>query len=340
MELKIFQSIAQGQAYVTQITPKSWSRSIRLIGGPWIGKLSIVASQARLFEIFSNWLGYHLEEHTGTKTWEGMIYEMEYTLGGITRRISLDDVANAIKTTYIDETDTSTETSFQTLTKSIEWFGRKEEIVTADQTPAAAAVELANTELTKHGWEIPKPVNINSRYAPPTLKILVCGYSFTANWRFVTAADDATGNVDAWISNIISTDLEFINSGTINTNTVQIKRTCPTPTRCWNLLMDLIDLGDSAYAPWRIFLDIDRNLTYEQLSTEIQGYLKNGEFHTSEDALVSAYFSVNPWSLQPGIYRDISGYNSNKPNMWLSDSRDVLVTGIEVDINGIVKPTL
>ena len=104
--------------------------------------------------------------------------------------------------------------------------------------------------------------------------------------------------------------------------------------------MDLIDLGDSAYAPWRVYLDLERNLSYEQLSTEIQGFLRNGEFHTSENARISAYFAVNAWTLQPGIYRDISGYNSNKPNMWLEDSRDILVTGIEVDINGVAKPIL
>jgi len=337
VNLRVFQSIALGQAFVGTIAPTSWRRSIDLSAGSWQGNGTLYGSLDYLSNIFNTYLAYHIEEAVGQKTWEGLMYEMELTTGGITRRRSLDDLANAVKVTYINTSDTQAETTFTIDDESIKQFGRKEEIITGEQISSTTAGYKADTFLQRMAWATPLPTRIAKQSNAAKLDFKIFGYAFTANWRYVTAADDATGNASAWVSNIIGTDLEFISSGTINTNTTQVKRTTPTAARCWNILQDMAEVGDSNSAPWRVYIDLERNLIYEQIDTEISGFIYNGEFYSDQRARKA----INPWLLQPGIYRDISNtFAPVQPTAWLADPRDVLVTGIEVDQNGTVRPKL
>ncbi len=78
----------------------SWQRSIRLQGGYWLGRFRLEGlPRNELRQIYNTWLGCHLREKTSGITWEGMIYEMTLH-DGISRRISLENVANHVRGSY------------------------------------------------------------------------------------------------------------------------------------------------------------------------------------------------------------------------------------------------
>lgn len=95
----------RGYGDVNSLALQTWERSIRLQGGPWIGRFrvpiggddGITRSQAK--EIFYNWLGYDVVERAGGITWNGMVYEVTMS-DGITRHRSLETVKNRVYATY------------------------------------------------------------------------------------------------------------------------------------------------------------------------------------------------------------------------------------------------
>ena len=99
--LRLFTSINQGQGFVSVLPLPTWKRSTRLQGGFWQGSLSLRGNINDLIAPFYDWLGYHLNERTGsTTTWEGMIYELELAHGGSRRKRTLDLMYNAVKAAF------------------------------------------------------------------------------------------------------------------------------------------------------------------------------------------------------------------------------------------------
>jgi len=82
---------------------QNWKRSIRAVGGYWQGSFRLTGAVSDLAQAFDQWLGYHVQERSGGgTTWEGLVYEMDLTVGGVKRRRSFDLMANSVKSTYVD----------------------------------------------------------------------------------------------------------------------------------------------------------------------------------------------------------------------------------------------
>uniref|UniRef100_A0A6M3KRA7 Uncharacterized protein n=1 Tax=viral metagenome TaxID=1070528 RepID=A0A6M3KRA7_9ZZZZ len=127
------------QAFVADLTRAAadWKRSIRDIGGYWMGSFSITGDAVALYDFFDNWLGYHLQEKVGSQiSWEGMVYEMELSAGSFRRRRSLDDLYNAGNATYTTfdyVTEMLTGGDFETVTAN-DFDGWHEGAGVADET--------------------------------------------------------------------------------------------------------------------------------------------------------------------------------------------------------------
>lgn len=104
-DLRLFTSVLESsQEFEANLTPiaTDWRRSIRANGGYWLGSFSMQGDEAALLDAFNRWLGFHVQERSAGKTsWEGLIYEMDLTLGGIKRRRSLDLLYNAVQSSYV-----------------------------------------------------------------------------------------------------------------------------------------------------------------------------------------------------------------------------------------------
>lgn len=167
---------------------QGWRRNIRINGGYWMGSFKLRAHPDILYDFFANRLGYHIEEeYGGIKTWEGLIYDMELQTGGIIRRRSLDDIRNSVRVVYNDQNDEAQISSYASDTQSIARYGTKQITLAYDGAQQSTAEKLRDTYLKENAWPWPRPVTTRSRTGRPVLNVKVCGYVFTANWRYVSS---------------------------------------------------------------------------------------------------------------------------------------------------------
>lgn len=100
----LYNNIQRGNAAlwgVSERIRKTWRRSIRAIGGYWLGTCEYRGTRDEMLEMFLEGMMRELREDVGgLVTWEGFIAEMRLTLDGITYIRSMVDLVNAAKLLY------------------------------------------------------------------------------------------------------------------------------------------------------------------------------------------------------------------------------------------------
>jgi len=420
--LRVYSNILDGAgfSFVSDLTGVgNWKRSIRANGGSWQGEVNLTGNINSLAERFYTWLGYHVEETCrGVKTWSGLVYEMELSYSGITRRRSLDLMANYISVYYVDPARVEHQTAWASQAQSIARYGRKEEIDWLDDMTAPAAVAQRDRMLAEMAWPWARPLSISTP-GEVTLTVVVCGYAFTSNWRYatqntefdteqgaltyaattftdagqdfsdwVTAApgtaqhsiwvtnSDRTmtwayigpvnggntvidvytdqglsiagwngagivdktpstyyvrGGASAFVGDIASADCEYLSIGHVETNYVQVNRILQREQRAWDVMMDVVDLGDASGNPYRLYVTPDRYLMYEQISTTPRYYIEEDGIHSA----IGSPVTVLPWLVTPSVFRDMNFKTArSEAGSWLDDARDIYVSEVEVDQDG------
>ena len=105
LTLRIHGSVLGSGGFIEDITAKAigWRRSIRAQGGYWQGEFSLTGDIQYLSTWFYQYLGYHIDEASaGKTTWEGLIYEIDLSIQGSTKRRSLDTMLNNWRVRYIN----------------------------------------------------------------------------------------------------------------------------------------------------------------------------------------------------------------------------------------------
>ena len=327
----------------------NWRRSIQAQGGFWQGTCTLRGEAGPLVNAFYNWLGYHLVERAaGVVTWEGMVYELELTIGGVVRRRSLADLFNAVSTTYQANGEVA-ETGYSTQAQSITRYGRKEEKLLLDNYPLATAQAYRATFLADHAWPWPRPTSLGKPGAA-TLTITACGYAFTANWMFVEAGDATDDDLDDWMAEIVGAatglssnhggaisgagDCQFLKTGSLATNTLQATKVADSPARAWDVIAELAQLGDANGDPWRVWVDVGRLVHYAKISSTPRYFLHGGVLYST----AGAREAVTPWSVRPAVVRDLDYPVARaERGSWLDDARDLFVEEVEVDEAGTLS---
>lgn len=79
----------------------TWRRSIRTIGGFWLGSAKWEGTTAEMLDIFQNGMQYEIRETSqGITTWEGFVAEMYLKHKGVSYYRSWSEIANRVKTIY------------------------------------------------------------------------------------------------------------------------------------------------------------------------------------------------------------------------------------------------
>lgn len=328
------------------IESPDWRRSIRAIGGFWQGSCTVTGTAANLTDAFYRWLGYHLVERCGSGiTWEGMVYELDLNLGDNVRRRSLDMMYNAVSCTYQVE-GVVTEMAYDTVSQSVSRYGRREEKLLVDNYPVATAQAYRDRFLAENGWPWARPVSLGPR-GEASLQLRACGYAFTANWMFVEEGDGTADDVDDWMAEVVGTatglssnhggstggagDCQFLQVGHMATNTLQVTKELQTPMRAWDLLAELAALGDATGDPWQVWVDVNREVHYQEISTPPRYYLRNGVLYSTE----TEQQAVNPYAVRPAVVRDMDyPVRGAEQGSWLEDRRDAFIEEVEVDATG------
>lgn len=336
IRLRLFPPVLSNDtAIVMSLTTlaKDWHRSTRGNGGFWHGSFMLEGDLPFLQNFFYRYLGNDIQEKVGRwTTWAGMIYEIDLEAQGVKRRRSLDNMYNAVKT--INDAGVA---AWSTDTDSIARYGRREILIPTNGLEAATVVAQRDSVLKETAWPWARPIGFVDREVQ-RLRVTVCGYIFTANWRYVTATDDNTGNVNTWISNIVATDCEFLNEVSIDTNTLQIKRTLQMDERAWDVIGNLVALGDATPSPWQFQVGGGGTVYYRAIDIAPLYYLRQGGLYSR----VGSRTQLNPWMVQPGVARDVAyPVRRGEPgNPWLQSAADIWIEEIEIGIDSelILKP--
>lgn len=106
----LLQSITRGNMALWDITDRikaTWRRSIRAVGGYWIGTAEYQGDRGELTEMFLEGMMREVQETSGgLLTWQGYIAEQRLTLDGVTYVRSMVNMANAVKVLYTRIGDT------------------------------------------------------------------------------------------------------------------------------------------------------------------------------------------------------------------------------------------
>lgn len=331
LSVSVYTSVLGAPAKIYDVLEHTsdWRRSIRTQGGYWTGEFTITGNREELTKYFYNWLGYHVEERSGgIKTWEGMIYELDFTSAAgdwsVTRRRSLDDMYNSIQCTYTLTDGTPQTVGPYTNNASIAKYGRRGAKIDlpVGQYSAAAAQAYAYRYLKENSWPWARPIGVEFGQGESRLRVTVCGYVFTANWRYEGAGTGSADNISTWITTFINGYCDFLTVGNIQTNTLQVEP--DKSARVYDTIMEYVKLGDANYMPWRFYVGNERKAYYESLHIMPDYYMRNGKLYGKSGSLIHD----DPWRVTPGVVRDMNysasgveygGWLANKSDFWIDE---------------------
>ena len=308
---------------------EDYRQIIRLLGGYWSSSWSLPGlSDASKVNFFKQRLGSHVVcKFGGLTVWEGLIWSMDLSQKGVTRRITMDDVRNRIKTEYIDiSSKNHTETSWYSKSASLQRYGTIEEVLRLDKVEAATAEAYAQTVLTEVQRPLPYPVSFKQPKPidePVTLKVEAVGYVYTLNYQYLTISDSAR-DIDTSIALGLSTDSEFITTGSLTSNTIQVAPP-DTETRLWDWLEEITEIGDGTN-PYFIQVLNNRRLKYGPLSPYPVMVWDGSRLKTSGNKPINN----SHYTIRPGVIRDYTWNNIPLPSdYFLTNQQDSIVTEIE-----------
>lgn len=320
--------------FISDITQYStrYRQAIRLYGGYWTATWDMEnLSTTSMKTFFKNKIGCHMEAYAaGTKIWEGVIWSMDYTNNGVIRRISLDKMRNSIKCIYtnVDDDDNRAETSWYKNNTSIARYGEIQEIVYLDKTTTGAAQAYAQTVLAEGSTPLPLVVAVKEPKPDEiaTLKISAVGYAYTINYKYLSLADTKI-SISTAVSNVLSTDSQFVTSGVVESNSVQVQPP-DTETKAWDWLVELAEIGDGT-SPYHLQVLNDRKLFYRKMVPN-PTIIWNGKQLTTSSG---RSLSQGKWSARPGVLRDLTWDNIPLPSaMFLLNQRDSFVSEVESSV--------
>lgn len=304
-------------------------QSRRWQGGDWEASCFIPADgrygSGLLSYWFQSWLMNRFIINAGSALpWQGIIWEMTLVKDGAKRVVSVANVWNAIKTIYTSSADsTQQETSFYTNTKSIDRYGRREYIVYLDNVASAEAVAAAEKALAEMAFPWPELTAVGTN-EPPGLYIQAAGDIFTLNNQYATTAVAGEEDVSVFLSDTVASDSEFLTPGRIKTNTLQVQKEQRQPTRVWDLLLSMAELGDGT-TPYRLWAE-DGRVNYQPLDAapiyEWRGLATGLQTTSGQPRL---------WDARPGVLRDYTiPSGTPPPGSSLNDARDSMIDEIQM----------
>lgn len=332
--LRLYTPINQGRIFAEDLSgiQKGYTHTLRKNGGYWLASMTIFledSDKATLTRIFDTYIGYDFAEIAGGKTtFEGIIYELDLVIGNVARRRSLDEMANYLFSTFVDENNISQVSAVSEHAQSQSRYGRKEDMLMLDGFASTAVINKLDTALLSSAWPWARPSGVNLEAGTKDrLDITIAGHVFTANWRHLTASG-STANLSTFMDSIVTTDCEFLTVAKIETNTVQVEQDTNIKQLAWDKLKELIEVGSATQKPARGYVYNDRKFIYETIPTDPDYYLHGDGLITTGVGRDSA---VDPWSVKPGVVRDLtSPLSKGEFTPWLTDIRDFYASEVSV----------
>lgn len=313
----------------------NWRRSTRAIGGYYLGDFTITTAtmpRIDIWSFFQNNIGRRIVERTaGTVSWEGEIAEMDLQIDNITWRITLNQERfhNKVNVYYTDATTGSQASSgWSENTDSSDIYGESCYIdVVGQHYDSTVATARRDRRLVEFAYPQSIPVGDLTARAdptiPPTLTVRVQGYCLGMNRRYQTADISATA-LSSQIATLVGYS-EYIAAGRIETNSLSVPISCAdSPRSLWDLIAELIAIGDAAGDRWIGGVYADRQFIYEEARTTVSHYWRRGQLITRANtpvipSLITPDMVVQLSAAVPG--EDLPGAQvwDSPRNVWIEE---------------------
>lgn len=280
---------------------------------------------------FNTWLAYDLAwRDKGTAVFNGLICQLELTVGFTRRRRSLIDAGrplwNAVRAQY-DNAGTLATTGWATSPESIARYGRIEKTLTETASSTQAIAEqFRDMTLAERAWPSPYAVAISRQaHESARLDVMACGYVVTADWQEPTVTIAGTDNVSDVIADLITTDCPELSIGYIEPNTLQVAQEDLRGQTPRQQIEHLVTLGDAAGNMYRAFVGEGGRFFYRKVSDMTPSYFLTVDGIRSRigGSVIAAT------QVQPGIMRDMSYpvVNAEPGSVFLS-GQDMLISEV------------
>ena len=260
----------------------NWHRSTKAQGGYWTADFSIGSDRlgrGELADLYNDALGWRVEECSyGPVTWEGEIVQLTLTRDGesYTRTLDLEKWQNKVKVIY-----PAGATAWSETTASSDLYGESCYVDTVGSPyGATASAARRDRRLAEYAYPRSRASGGLSYSGQPTgrgakLDVLCAGYVFSMNRRY-RETDTAAAALSAQITTLVG-ESEFVTAGTIVTNSASLPiSTKGIPARLWDLIEDLIGIGDTSGNRYVGGVYAGRVFNYAAAATTVTYYWRGG----------------------------------------------------------------
>lgn len=286
---------------------KNYRQTTRMMGGYWSSSWDMTAYPDPVkLQFYNRRISSRVATlDGGAVVWVGFIWEMELYNNGVLRRISMDKVRNAIKCVYTDQADdTRKETAYFTNAESISRYGRIEDIVYLDKAFTATAESYAQTNLQEQQWPVSRVVSTRAikEEEEMQLRVRAVGYVQTGNYKYLSISDISRniGGSAGAISVTLSTDMDFIRTGSIATNTILV-RPPEVETKAWDWITEIAEIGDGT-TPYTLQVYYNRAMIYKPIDPEPTLYYDGKTIRSG----LSQNLLTNKYAVRPGVFKDLT----------------------------------
>lgn len=331
--LRLYLPPQLGTGFVEDFTAKAEQYRHRIVdnGGYWMAEwwFPLAPAQGIAESYLKHWFDAHLmhkvvEAGAGV-TWEGVVWQMELNLDGLRKIRTMDKVYNAVKVTYTNEDGDLKYTDWQTSADSIRRYGRREkmESITGLTGPQAAAMAQRILSQTLRPLPITAGVDVDDE----GLRVTAAGFVKTAENKFVgdTTLDGTDISLDTFVRRIIANDCEFLSAGIVEANSITRKAMTDQPMTAWELLREIVQVGDSNNDPrfFRVYNDARAHYLTPSTNPTYRWYGKQKRLGDSLGGDVL-------WKAKPAVMRDMTAdRGAPPPGSWLADAADTWIPEVE-----------
>jgi len=299
----------------------NYSHELQAVGGYWSAQMQMNASFSQVEDWLFNGLNRHIEvaDHALDVIFEEFVNQVSATIGGVTiSRGPVMEVSNDVALTY-STVDTSVDPPAVGMRVPTDWaedsdsqskYGTLETMLSSGGVTDTEAEQLRDTFLAdgvmpRHNQSLTFPPSGES-----SVSIEVLGYVHRLKkyvYNQTTTGGDT--NLSTKLAAVLAAHPDSLyGTGSIETNTVQVKRWENDNNDAWGIIKTLTEIGDASDNRYTFGIYADATPRYEQVPTTTE--YSHGALDP-EQGIMSRYGGVlKPWNILPGKWLEFTDFVS------------------------------
>ena len=301
----------------------NYKHSLDAAGGYRSATIDISVNRRQFDEWLYNGLNRHIEvvDHALDVIFEGFVNEIGGVVGGATvRRGPMMDVTNRARVVY-STVDTSVDPPAVGVRQPTAWadnsdsqarYGTLEEVLSTSGQTAANAEQMRDTHLADSA----NPKHSQTLTFPPSgaasISIACLGYiNKTEQYVYNQTTTGGLYNLSTKLADVLAAQPDgLFGTGSIATNTIQIKRWENDNNIAWGLIKEMSAIGDASDNRYTFGIYANRQPVYAQAPTDIA--YSHGVLDPDQTILSRFGGIVKPWNILPGRWLELTDLLSDQ----------------------------